>query len=227
MSARVKADLEKIKELERIISENKTKYPIEKIIEDGRKEKVIDIVVKTILSQNTSDKLRDIAFSNIKRNFKDMKDIIKADSKKIEKLIRVCGLPKIKTKRMKTALKEILRRFEDPEKMKEEEEEKLFSFLCSIKGIGPKSASVIMAFAGFDTFPVDTHISRIIRRIGIANGSREKIFQMVSPHIKNKIVAHIFLINHGRNICKAKNPKCEECLFQKICEYRKTHYKKK
>lgn len=217
-------DLEKIKELERIISENITKYPIEKTIEEGRKEKVLDIVVKTILSQNTSDKLRDIAFSNLKRSFKDMRDILKSDSKKIEKLIRVCGLPRIKAKRIKTALKEIIGRFQDPEKMKQEDEETLFSFLCSINGIGPKSASVIMAFLGFDTFPVDTHISRIIRRLKIAEGSREKIFQMVSPHIKNKIFAHIFLINHGRNICKARNPKCEECYFQKICEYRKTRF---
>lgn len=212
-------EIQKIYEMEKIIQSNRHTYPIDQIISEARKEKALDIIVKTILSQNTSDKLRDIAFSNLKKEFQDLRHILKEKPSKIQKLIKICGLPRVKTKRLKTSLKAILKMFPDPEEMRKEPEEKLFYFLSSIHGIGPKSASVIMAFLGFDAFPVDTHVSRIIKRLGIADGSRERIFKLVSPHIKDKIVSHLFLINHGRNICKARKPKCEICIFRKICNF--------
>lgn len=217
-------DIKKISLMEEVILKNKHIYPLEDMIRKARKQKVLDIVVRTILSQNTSDKLSDMAFSNLKREISDFSDIPNVPSEKIQKLIKVCGLPKVKTKRLKNAVKKLASKFKDPERIREESEEVIFDFLNSIEGIGPKSASVILAFLGFDTFPVDTHVSRIIRRLGITDGSPDQIFYKVSHHIGNKFISHVFLINHGRQICKARNPRCDICVFSEICEhYKRSH----
>jgi endonuclease-3 len=211
----------KIEALEKIILKHKDFYGIYEFAQRKRGN-ILDVVVKTILSQNTSDKLRDIAFDNLKRKYKNMFELLEVESSEIEGLIRICGLPAIKTKRIKNALQKIKERFQNPSDLCKLGKEKAFEFLTSIDGIGPKSAEVILAFGcGFDTFPVDTHISRIMTRLGIATGSREKIYRLVSPHFKNKILSHIFLINHGRNICKALKPRCDICFFKKICDFYK------
>lgn len=211
---------EKITDLEKIIEENRELYPLDDVIERARSQSALEIVVRAILSQNTSDRLSDAAFQKLKGEVEDLRRVPEIPSARLQKLIKVCGLPRIKTKRMKEAIRRITERFPDPEAMRNEDEQTLFEFLTSIKGIGPKSASVIMAFLGFDAFPVDTHVARIIRRIGIAKGTRERIFKEVSPKIKNKLVTHLFLISHGRNVCRARRPLCFRCVFHKICDSR-------
>mgnify|MGYP001772950773 CR=1 FL=1 len=212
--------IKKIQKIERIILAKKDMYPVEEFLSKKKSGDILDVVVKTILSQNTSDNLRDIAFENLKRRFKDMREILHADEAEVVELIRVCGLPRVKLKRIKSAIEKITQRFENPEELCKLAKDSAFSFLTSIDGIGPKSAEVILAFGcGFDTFPVDTHVSRIIRRLGIADGSREKIYHLVSPHFKNKILSHVFLIHHGRKICKASNPLCSLCVFKRYCDY--------
>jgi len=211
----------KIESLEKIILEHKDFYGIDEFAQ-RKKGDILDVVVKTILSQNTSDKLRDIAFENLKRKYKNMFELLEVEDSEIENLIRICGLPAVKTKRIKNALRKIKESFQNPSELCELGKEKAFEFLSSIDGIGPKSAEVILAFGcGFDTFPVDTHISRIMTRLGIARGSREKIYRLVSPHFKSKIISHVFLINHGRNVCKALKPRCNICFFKKMCEFYK------
>ena len=217
----------RVRELEDIILRRKNAYPVEDFIrkkKDGRsKPNIVDIVVKTILSQNTSDDLRDRAFLNLKMKYGDLMKVLDAPSEQVEELIRVCGLPRVKLRRIKNALSTIKRSFKNPNDICKLGKNEAFSFLSSIKGIGPKSAEVILAFGcGFDTFPVDTHIARIIRRIGIADGTREKIYQLVSPYFREKIFSHVFLIHHGRAVCKARNPDCENCFFLKICDYGKS-----
>lgn len=220
----------RVRELENIILKKKDAYPVEDFIrrkKDGKdKPNIVDIIVKTILSQNTSDDLRDRAFFNLKRRYGDLMKLLDAPSEEVEGLIRVCGLPRVKLKRIKNALFTIKNRFENPDDICKLGRDEAFFFLRSIKGIGPKSAEVILAFGcGFDTFPVDTHIARIIRRIGIADGTREKIYQLVSPHFREKIFSHVFLIHHGRAVCKARNPDCKNCFFLKICDYGKSQKK--
>lgn len=212
--------IRKIQKIERIILSKKDMYPVQEFLSSKKSGDILDVVVKTILSQNTSDNLRDIAFENLKKRFKDMREILYADENEVVELIRVCGLPRVKLKRIKSAIERIIEKFENPEELCKLTKDSAFSFLISIEGIGPKSAEVILAFGcGFDTFPVDTHVSRIIRRLGIADGSREKIYRIVSPHFKNKILSHVFLIYHGRKVCRARNPLCDLCVFKRYCDY--------
>ncbi len=221
-TAKEKINIKKLQKLEKLISENTDAYPIREFIENKKSHKnLVDIIVKTILSQNTNDRLRDLAFSRLKSEFPNLLKILNAEDQKVIELIRICGLPQIKLERIKNALRRILEEFRNPDELCKMGKEKAFLFLTSIRGIGPKSAEVILFFGcGFDAFPVDTHVSRIIRRIGIVSGSREKIFKLCSPHIKNKILVHVFLIHHGKKICTARNPKCSLCIFKNMCNFR-------
>ena len=181
---------------------------------------ITDVIVKTVLSQNTNDNLRDIAFSNLKNKFSDLKGILEAKNEEIEKLIRICGLPKVKTRRLKEILSKITT-LPYPSYLCEMDEEEAFSLLTSVDGIGAKSAAVILAFGcGRDMFPVDTHVARIMRRTGVVPKmwSREKIYFAVKKYLnKNKTNFHIALIQHGKDICRAKKPKCHICSILKFC----------
>eukprot|EP01107_Rhizomastix_libera_P016801 TRINITY_DN724_c0_g1_i3.p1 TRINITY_DN724_c0_g1~~TRINITY_DN724_c0_g1_i3.p1 ORF type:complete len:110 (-),score=22.41 TRINITY_DN724_c0_g1_i3:68-397(-) len=100
----------------------------------------------------------------------------------------------------------------------EEVEKELLSF----DGVGPKTAACVMLFSlGRNNFPVDTHIHRIVRRLGIVPKEMDRI---KTQEMMNKIVpekwiypGHLLIIKHGRTTCKAINPDCSNCCLTKIC----------
>jgi len=98
--------------------------------------------------------------------------------------------------------------------------------LTSIKGIGPKTADVfLMAIKKERVLPVDVHIFRIMRRLGIADerddyeSLRAKLESEIAPEQRTK--AHLILIEFGRRVCGSQNPKCEECPIKRYCEIKK------
>ncbi|CUT04128.1 Iron-sulfur binding domain of endonuclease III [Candidatus Kryptonium thompsonii] len=105
-------------------------------------------------------------------------------------------------------------------------------FLTSFKGVGLKTAGCVLLF-GFDkeVFPVDTHIHRILNRVGIVKTKTpEETFFAVGKLIPDKLSYHLHtgLIKFGRAICKARDPLCGVCPIYKICEFEmKSFYKKK
>ncbi len=137
----------------------------------------------------------------------------------IENLIHSCGFYKNKAKNLKLASQKILTTFngEVPKTMKE---------LMSIPGVGRKSANVIMleAFNNPQGIAVDTHAKRLSNRIGFSNAKEpEKIEQDLLKLFPKKYYAdanHI-LIWHGRNICKAQRPDCENCCIKNLCKSHK------
>jgi endonuclease-3 len=183
-----------------------------------------DCLIGAILSQNTSDNLGHIAFANLKERYNSWEEVLDAQLWEIESLIRVCGLSKVRSRKIKTIFREIKRKFGkvDISDARSWSAEKLFDFLISLDGIGPKSASIILAFGfGRDSFPVDTHVWRILRRVGIVpqGWSRERVYYEVEKLVpKAKIKAHLALVKHGREICMSKRPKCESCIILDICK---------
>jgi endonuclease-3 len=188
-----------------------------------------DVLVATILSQNTTDKNSIRAYNSLKDSFKSWESLLKTDEKKIAKIIRHGGLPNIKAKRIKTTLKEIKkhRGSTDISFLKDMGKVEAQEFLESLHGIGPKTAAVVLALSfGKDMIPVDTHIHRVSNRIGIthdktATKTQEKLEEIVPNKIKRDM--HHMLIEHGRQICKAQNPKCDGCVLNDICEYFTSH----
>jgi endonuclease-3 len=186
----------------------------------------LDVLVQTILSQNTSDENSGSAFSNLKAKFKNWELLLEADSREIERVIKVGGLARIKARRIKHVLGEIRRRRGKLtlDFMKEMSAEDAMDFLRSIKGIGPKTASVLLIFRfNKPIMPLDTHNLRVTKRLGIipqkmSAEKAHKLMNELAPDEEKKSL-HINFIIHGRKICTARNPNHEVCILNELCDY--------
>jgi|SRR5699024_7640157 len=145
-------------------------------------------------------------------------DFANMDIEKIENYIRTCGLYKSKAKNIKNTSLMLVREFDSkvPSTMKD---------LIKLPGVGRKTANVVMSNAfGTPAIAVDTHVFRVSNRIGFANAKNvldtEKQLRENLPEEKWTKLHHQ-IIMHGRKVCKARNPLCEECNFSNICEYYK------
>ncbi|MEO8209338.1 MAG: endonuclease III [bacterium] len=195
---------------------------------------VLDVLIATKLSQNTTDKSSFIAFKNLKKKFKSWDDVAEASLDEIKECIRVCGLANTKARNIKVMLQKMKINYVnlDFAFMNDYDNEKIYEEFLQYDGIGVKTASCVLIFAyGRDAFPVDTHVHRVLNRLGIVKtNSPEKTFEKVSkkiPHGK-MYELHSNLIKFGRNICKAKNPLCSICFLYGICEFKdKIFFRKK
>lgn len=195
----------------------------------------IDELVKTVLSQNTTDLNSLKAFDVLKSHFKSWDSLLRADAGQIAGLIRHAGLANIKANRIKGILAEIKRRegrldLSFLAKMKLEES---LDYLKSLKGVGPKTAACVMLFSfGRPAMPVDTHIFRVTRRLGIINESIgiEEAHRVLSGIVPKHLIYdfHLGIIEHGRRTCKAQNPGCGACVLYSLCKFKlKATFKKR
>ncbi len=185
-------------------------------------------LIKTILSQSTNDLNRDRAYNKLIERFSTWHNVMNAPPERITAAIRVAGLANQKSVRIKEILQWINKTYGSLNidficKMNPDEVTKTF---MQLKGIGIKTISVVLMFScGVDVFPVDTHVHRICRRIGFLaeNASAEKThwhMQALVPDGKSYSF-HMNLLNLGRTICKARNPKCTQCPIQVHCQFGK------
>jgi endonuclease-3 len=187
----------------------------------------VDVLIQTILSQNTSDTNSHRAFKNLRDRFPQWDDVVAARPAEIENAIRTGGLAKIKAHRIKNILSRI----------KSEWKTVSLDFLCAMspeqaravlagfKGVGPKTAHCVLLFGcAMDVFPVDTHILRISKRIGLIHesASLERAHELWSEFLPPGLAypLHINLIEHGRRTCRARNPRCCECCLGDLCCFR-------
>jgi len=186
----------------------------------------VDLLISTILSQNTTDKNSHKAFAALKRRYPDYEALLLAPIDEISGCIRVGGLAEIKAERIKEVLKRIKGRaravtlnFLGDLGLEEARE-----YLLSLPGVGPKTASVVLLFGfGFETMPVDTHVNRVTRRLGLVPASAsiaeaQRILEEITPPGKY-FSFHLNLIRHGRRRCRAKSPLCDGCELAEVCDY--------
>lgn len=178
----------------------------------------INWVVETILSQNTNDTNRDKAFKNLTEKYDTWEEVEYADIDELTDTIRVAGLGPTKAQRIQKALK-IIREDQGEysiEFLGEMDLEEAKKWLTDIPGIGPKTAAVILCFH-FEkpTIPVDTHVHRLSKRLGLVpeNASREKAHDILEEKVPDdiKYQFHRLLIQHGRETCTARVDGCELC----------------
>jgi endonuclease III len=194
----------------------------------------VDLLVSTILSQNTTDVNCLRAFGKLKASYPDYEDLLLAPEEEIAKAIRAGGLAGIKAGRIKRALSGIKLRAgkADMEFLKGMPKEKARDYLLSLPGVGPKTAAVVLLFAfGMPFMPVDTHVYRVSKRIGLVpeNASfeeAERALEACTPEEKY-LSLHLNLIRHGRRICRARNPQHESCALRNICDCYRTSAKLK
>ncbi|MBS7612694.1 endonuclease III [Candidatus Bathyarchaeota archaeon] len=187
------------------------------------KRKAFEVLIATILSQHTTDVKAYEAYNSLSRRFNITPEALaSASPTKVAEAIRVAGLQWNKAKAI-IELSNILKRepkfFEEIGKLDVDEARKR---LTDLPGVGEKTADIVLLFS-YDkpTFPIDTHIFRVSKRMGLRsdrNGYeklRKRLLE-VFPE-SSYLEAHILLIRLGREFCKPKKPKCDECPVSASC----------
>jgi len=186
----------------------------------------VDVLIETILSQNTSDANSGRAFASLKASFPGWEAVASAPMGQIAEVIRCGGLSQIKAARIKQVLEQIKREqgrisLDSLKSMNIAEAE---DYLVRLPGVGHKTASCVLLFSlGKSSLPVDTHIFRVAKRLGLIDckTSIEKAHSLLRGQVPpSKIYQfHVHMIEHGRRICRARQPRCTECLLRGICPH--------
>jgi endonuclease-3 len=183
-------------------------------------------LVSTILSQNTNDVNRDVAFDRLRARLPTWEQVRDANVEEVIEAIRPAGLANQKGPRIQHALRFITEARGELELdfLADWPIEEAKAWLSSMKGVGPKTAAIVLLFSlGRPAFPVDTHVHRVAKRLGLIGSkvSREKAHEelemLVSP--EDYYPFHLNLIRHGRQVCTSRKPHCEICLLQDLCDY--------
>jgi endonuclease-3 len=188
--------------------------------------RVLDALMETILSQNTSDHNSHRAYLSLKKHFPGWRTAAAARPRAIEAAIRTGGLARIKSLRISNLLNLIAREqgLISLEYLKKLSPEQAYHQLVSYDGVGPKTAACTLLFgAGMPVFPVDTHVYRVCQRLGWAapKESAERFQERMGPFIPPKQVfnLHVNLITHGRQTCHPRRPDCGRCCLKTHCQH--------
>ena len=183
-------------------------------------------LVNTILSQNTNDHNRDIAYQQLRDHLPTWEAVRDAPEEEVTTLIRPAGLAPTKGPRIQEALRAITEKQGEItlDFLREKPLDQARAWLMDLNGVGPKTAAIVLLFAmGRPAFPVDTHVHRVSRRLGLIpqSASREQAHDLMEALIPPDIyyTYHLNLIEHGRNTCIARSPRCEQCVLPDLCYY--------
>lgn len=180
-------------------------------------------LILTVLSQNTSDANSGRAYMRLVSRFPAWEELMAADPGQIEKEIQVGGLAATKAPRIKAILEEVWRRGSfDLSFLGEMPLAEAKAWLRSLPGVGPKTAACVLMFAlGRPALPVDTHVQRVARRLGLvpANTGAAEAHDLLEAMLAPEDVYpfHVSLIRHGRRLCRAQRPLCAECPLRESC----------
>lgn len=177
-------------------------------------ENPFQLLIATILSAQTTDRSVNLVTPELFRRYPTALDLAAADPAEVERLIKPTGFFRAKTQRIIAASRKLVESFggEVPKSMEE---------LIQIPGIGRKTANVILG-AGFGVpgFAVDTHVIRLTNRLGLVK-TKDPVkieYQVCSMVPKEEWTAlSLRLILHGRRVCLARRPRCEECVLNDFC----------
>lgn len=210
-----------------------TKEITERLIKEygeNRKKSLepFDELIRTILSQNTSDVNSERSYNQLAEKFSTVKALADGSFDEIEEAIKIGGLFRQKAKRIKNIAKSVVEKYDGTLSfLKDMDTDEIRNFLTNIDGVGAKTADCVLLFSlGRSVIPVDTHVWRVSRRIGLVKDNKgKKITRETAGRALEKLIEpdlrydfHVDLILHGRNICKAQIPLCSKCLLEDLCE---------
>jgi endonuclease-3 len=184
----------------------------------------VDELILTVLSQNTNDRNRDVAYGRLMARFSSWDEVRDAPVEEVEEAIRPGGLAPTKAVR----IQEILRALGDDDLsgLADEPLQEARERLCELPGVGRKTAACVLMFSfGRPDIPVDTHVYRVGTRLGLfrpgapLDEAHDELLRIVDP--KDAYEFHVSLIRHGRRTCTARDPRCGECPLLSLCPYGK------
>ena len=193
-------------------------------VEVWKPRSAFETLIQTILSQNTNDRNSGAAMRKLRKHYKiNPKVLAKTRVSDLIPCIRTAGLYTLKAPRIKEVSEIIDQQYggrlspilELPYAQAKEK-------LMTLPGVGPKTADILMAFvAKHPVIPVDTHVARVSKRLGIAprNADYEKVRLSLEALIqpKRRIPLHLSIIEFGRKICRAPKPLCQICPVHETC----------
>ncbi len=176
-----------------------------------------ELLIATILSAQCTDERVNIITAVLFKKFKKPSQLAKASLAEIEELIRSAGFYKNKAKNIKACCEILSEKYNDqvPANMEQ---------LVELPGVGRKTANVVLgnAFGISSGVVVDTHVTRLANRFGWVKSEDavdiEKKLNALCPQ-KDWIMLSHYLIAHGRAVCKARNPQCQDCFLLKDCPH--------
>ncbi|MGO8671985.1 MAG: endonuclease III domain-containing protein [Capsulimonadaceae bacterium] len=188
---------------------------------------LVGALLATILSQNTSDVNSGRAYASLKAAFPGgWDDVRRAPVDAVAEAIRVGGLANVKAPRLQTVLQSIYERFgaTDLEGIRAWDDASIRQLLLSLPGVGEKTAACLLMFnLGRAALPVDTHVHRVARRLGLighkVSASRAHGELRVLLHERSLYSFHVHMIEHGRRICHARTPICAACPLATECDW--------
>ncbi len=174
-----------------------------------------ELLVAVILSAQCTDKRVNIVTKELFKDYNTPEKMLTLSVGELGEKIKSCGLYRSKAAHILSASKDIVEKFggKVPETQKE---------LKTLAGVGQKTANVVYAVAfGGEAIAVDTHVFRVSNRLGLAESdnvtdTEKSLNRLIDRHLWSK--AHHYLIYHGRQVCKAIKPDCENCCVSSLCE---------
>ncbi len=188
------------------------------------KRKSFETLILTVISQNTTDRNTSRAFERLSNRFEIKPEVLaKAEISQIEGALKTAGLYRNKAKTIKQVSRIIIEEFQGSlQSILSLPLEEARKILMTLPGIGPKTADVVLLFsANQSTIPVDTHVNRVSKRLGLAptNGDyevvRTNLQSLYAPY--DYLAVHVLFIAHGRRYCRAILPLCEQCPVKIHC----------
>jgi endonuclease-3 len=186
----------------------------------------LDELVLTILSQNTNDRNRDVAYTRLRSRFAGWADVSAAPIAQIEEAIRPGGISRVKSERIQQILQLIEQQTGslNLDWLENAPREEAFEYLESLPGVGRKTAACVLLFS-YDRpeLPVDTHVYRASARLGLIRPkasfeeAHDVMRELTDPQDVYEL--HVNLIRHGRRLCLPRRPLCEQCPLLRVCPY--------
>jgi endonuclease III len=184
----------------------------------------VDELILTVLSQNTNDRNRDIAYARMRERFGSWAEVRDADEDEVEEAIRPGGISRVKAGRIQKILRAI--GDDDLSRLADEPLDQARAELCDLPGVGRKTAACVLLFSfGRPDVPVDTHVYRVGTRLGLFrpkasfDEAHDEMLRLVGDDADEAYEVHVGLIRHGRRTCTARNPRCMECPLLSLCPY--------
>ena len=174
-----------------------------------------ELLIATILSAQCTDERVNIVTADLFRKYKKPEDYLEVDKEELEEDIRSTGFFRNKAKNIRAACERIVNEYggKVPDNMED---------LLTLGGVARKTANVVLgnAFGIASGVVVDTHVKRLSNRLGLTTQKDpvkiEKDLEKLVPK-KDWVMFSHWLIYHGRRVCNARKPDCENCVLEKIC----------
>jgi endonuclease-3 len=186
----------------------------------------VDELILTVLSQNTNDRNRDVAYARLRERFSSWDAVRDAPEDDVEEAIRPGGISRVKAGRIQKILRAI--GDDDLSRLADEPLDQAREELCELPGVGRKTAACVLLFSfGRPDVPVDTHVYRVGTRLGLFrpkasfDEAHDELLRLVGDDGDEAYEVHVGLIRHGRRICHARAPECDTCPLLSLCPYGK------